>query len=61
MVANPARTNIISSSFCILWGGTIWFLILRSRRFDNNFAMVMATLLVCLGVYYLVRSLRRSN
>jgi hypothetical protein len=56
-----ARTNLIFSIICIVWGGAIWFVILWTRRYDNVLSIVAASILVCVGAYSLVMSLRKRT
>ena len=61
LVTNKSRTNLIFSIICILWGGAVWFLIISSKRYDNVLAIVMASILVCMGVYSLIKALLKST
>jgi hypothetical protein len=56
-----ARTGLIFSVICIVWGGALWFVILWTQRYDNVLAIVGASTLTCVGVYSLAMSLRKKN
>jgi cytochrome bd-type quinol oxidase subunit 2 len=59
--AYNARTGLIFSAILVVWGGAIWFAILMSQRYDNLLAIVAASSLLCIGLYYLFKGLRRSG
>jgi hypothetical protein len=59
--AYAARTGLIFSVICIIWGGAIWVAILMAQRYDNVLAMVAASSLLCIGLYSLIMSLRKRG
>ena len=59
--AYNARTGLIFSVICIVWGGAIWFAILMTRRYDGLLAMAAASSLLCIGLYSLVTGLRKRG
>jgi len=52
------KLDLIFSVIALVWGGGLWFLLIRSRLYSNISAMVMASILVVVGTYYLIKSLR---
>jgi Ca2+/H+ antiporter len=60
-VAYNARTSLIFSAILIVWGGAIWFAILLTQRYDNLLAIVAASSLLCIGLYYLFMGLRKRG
>ena len=59
--AYAARTGLIFSVICVVWGGAIWVAILMAQRYDNVLAMIAASSLLCIGLYYLVKGLRNRG
>ena len=60
VVAHKSEVDIIFFSIiCILWGGGIWYLIVTKHAYSNTLAIVMASGLICVGIYSLAKRLTR--
>jgi hypothetical protein len=49
------QADVIFSIICILWGGGVWYLIITKNAYSNTLAVVIASLLVCVGIYSLAK------
>lgn len=56
---HPLRTNVILCCVSILWGGGLWALIVTQHSYDNIAAIIAASVLVCGGVFFLIKTLVR--
>jgi hypothetical protein len=59
-LSHKSQVNITFSIICILWGAGVWYLIVVKSAYSNVFAIVMASILVCVGIYSLARRLVRK-
>lgn len=53
------KLNLTFPIILIIWGGALWFLIIRSRLYDNVLAIIFAGINLVIGVVYLIKSVRR--
>jgi hypothetical protein len=53
------KLDLTFSISLIIWGGALWFLIIRSRLYDNVLAIIFAGINLVIGVVYLIKSVRR--
>jgi hypothetical protein len=53
------KLDLTGSIVLIIWGGALWFLVIRSRLYDNVLAIIFAIINVVIGVVYLIKSVRR--
>jgi len=53
------KVNLTFPIILIIWGGALWFLIIRSRLYDNVLAIIFAGINLVIGVVYLIKSVRR--
>jgi hypothetical protein len=61
VASNKNRFDLISGIICVLWGGGVWLLIIRYNQYDNVFGIVMASMLICVGLYSLVKRLLKRD
>ena len=57
-LAPNRNTDIIFSILMIIWGAGVWALVIAKKSYGNTLAVVMASFLLCLGLYSLVARLR---
>jgi hypothetical protein len=55
MISNRSLIDIVFSIVCVLWGASIWYLIVTEKAYGNTLAIVMASILLCTGIYYLAK------
>jgi hypothetical protein len=53
------KLDLTFSIILIIWGGALWFFIVRSRLYDNVLAIIFASINGVIGVVYLIKSIRR--
>jgi hypothetical protein len=58
--SHKSQVDITFSIICIIWGAGVWYLIVVKSAYSNVFAIVMASILVCVGLYSLARRLLRK-
>jgi hypothetical protein len=58
--SHKSQVDITFSIICILWGSGVWYLIVVKSAYSNVFAVVMASVLVCVGIYSLARRFVRK-
>ena len=56
---HSTRTNVIWCAVAILWGSGLWMLIITQHKYDNTGAVIAGSILVCCGVFSLIRTLVR--
>ena len=52
VLEHKSLVDAVAPFIFILWGGTIWALLILKGDFSNVLAMVMASLLICTGVFF---------
>lgn len=60
-LAPNRKTDIVFSVLMIIWGGGVWSLIVARKSYNNTFAVVMASFLLCFGLYILVTRLKAQK
>ena len=58
--SHKSEVDITFSIICIVWGAGVWYLIVVKSAYNNVFAVVMASILVCVGIYSLARRFVRK-
>jgi hypothetical protein len=58
--SHRSLTEIGFSLVLIVWGAGVWYLIVTKNAYSNIFAIVMASILICAGVYFLAKQLLKK-
>ena len=61
VAAHRSVTEIVGSLVMIVWGASIWYLLISRNNYSNTLAMVMATLLICAGTCFLIIGLLKNR
>jgi hypothetical protein len=60
MSSHGSLIDIVFSVVLILWGAGVWYLIITKNAYKNTFAVIMASILICVGVYCLAKRLLKK-
>ena len=58
--SHQSFTGTILPVVLIVWGTGVWYLIVAKNAYSNTFAMIMASILICAGIYFLVKLLLKK-
>ena len=61
MMVQRRWTEPVFSIGMIIWGAGIWYLLISQDNHSNTLAMVMASLLIVTGIYYLLRQILKKG
>lgn len=61
VTAHPQLANTMLSLLMIVWGAVIWYLLISQSNYSNTLAMIMAGLLICTGIVFLIAGILKKN
>ena len=61
VTAHPQLANTIVSLLLIVWGAFVWYLLISKSNYSNMLAMIMASLLICTGIVFLILGILKKN